>query len=208
MESVTSSQTVSIPGFSSEQITGLVSIFSEVLRTELDRHEARLQSVFSRMLKAQFDRHQPSTQSVTQPVTQSVTQSQQKKKRNEKTRQQYKRREKSTEKEGYRSSYSQASSTRIKASLSAFTRLSAAPHQYERRDSHHPEVSTVIWAIISTCAIVSSSVKLSKQEKDLLERSQPVGPNENEQVHGPNSMRIDADVSGFSRICRCSNESD
>ena len=116
--------------------------------------------------------------------------------------------EEATEKEGY----SQASSTQTKASLSAIPQqlLTIAPQHSDHYNTHHntyrSDAPIATWPGISTCAMIWNTMELSKQETDLLERSQP-SHHENKQDHGPNSMRMDASVSGFSRICRCSNES-
>ena len=105
--------------------------------------------------------------------------------------------EKSTEKEDYISSNSEAvttknkaSSTRTKSLLSTISQqvhsapphivLSTAPHYAGHHDTHHnthrSEAPISIWPGISTCAMIWSTIALSKQEKDLLKRSQPVGP--------------------------------
>ena len=126
------------------------------------------------------------TQPITQPAKQSAKQlatQQKKKNRNEKTRKQYKRRtlhQANTETTTEKSSNIQASSTQIKASLSSIPRqmlsrqvLSTIPRQIITQDSHSTEHITAFWPAISICAMIWSIIELSKQEKDLLERSQP-----------------------------------
>ena len=51
--------------------------------------------------------------------------------------------------------------------------LSTIPRQIITQDSHPTEHITAFWPAISMCAMIWSTIELSKQEKDLLERSQP-----------------------------------
>ena len=112
--------------------------------------------------------------------------------------------EKTTEK----TSDSQAKSTHSETSVSAIPQplLSTAPQRSGHHDTHRSEAPIAIWPSISAYAIIWTAIELSKQEKDLLERSQP-NHHENKQDHGPNTMRMNASISAFSSISRCANKS-
>ncbi len=140
---------------------------------------------------------QPASQQAKQPARQLAKElakqlakqlaTQQKKKRNEKTRKQYKRRtlhkantKANAETIAEKSSNIQAISTKKLGTLSSIPRqilshqvLSTIARQIITQDSHPTEQITVFWPAISTCTMIWSTIELSKQEKDLLERSQP-----------------------------------
>ncbi|KAF6232954.1 hypothetical protein HO173_008917 [Letharia columbiana] len=173
-----------IPGISNDQLQGIMALFQGILRTEMAifRTEIRTEMGMLRtemnQLRNEFRQQatqpvtqpvtQSATQPATQPVTQSITQPEHPVEQEEETLQAIA--ENTAENTAEKPSGNKATIVKDMAQLSTI------PRQIITQQA---ENTTTIWPTISTCLgniTLWYITAMSTQEKDLLRRSQPIGP--------------------------------
>ncbi|KAF6224966.1 hypothetical protein HO133_010161 [Letharia lupina] len=176
-----------IPGISNDQLQGIMALFQGILRTEMAIFRAEIRTeIRTKMnqLRNKFRQQatqpvtQPVTQSATQPATQPVTQSTTQPKHP--VEQEEEPLQAIAENTAEKPSGNKATTIKNTAQLSKIPRhmLSTIPRQIASQ-LNHTENTTTIWPTVSTCLgniILWYITAISTQEKDLLRRSQPIGP--------------------------------
>ncbi|KAF6235796.1 hypothetical protein HO173_005991 [Letharia columbiana] len=153
-----------IPGISNDQLQGIMALFQGILRTEMAIFKTEIRTEMG-MLRTEMNQlrnefRQQATQPVTQPVTQSATQ----------PATQPAIAENTAENTAEKPSGNKATIVKDMAQLSTI------PRQIITQQA---ENTTTIWPTISTCLgniTLWYITAMSTQEKDLLRRSQPIGP--------------------------------
>ncbi|KAF6235023.1 hypothetical protein HO173_006650 [Letharia columbiana] len=157
-----------IPGFSKDQVQGLMAQIQDIIRTEIDQLRNEFRQQPSQILPVIQPAIQPATQPATQPAAEPAAQS---------TPQPITQSKQEEEPlQAIAENTAEKPSGNKATIVKDMAQLSTIPRQIITQQA---ENTTTIWPTVSTCLgniTLWYITAMSTQEKDLLRRSQPIGP--------------------------------